>query len=347
MKNYYALHKPKGIRKTYRIELQSRDGVTRTSTTLKLPTVDSINADYLSGRIDYIMAEKNLKAVIKELKIQAGLSKAPLVFHEDNLKTVKDYFAKVYRHRDVIDRDSAENALTRSVEALGNISIISATEDQLQDQVNRVIGANRQRRVVSKLLVLLKFIGRHDIHLSKKRAERKTIKHLTREELEKVLIDLADAPELCLLIKVAFFTGARQGECFALTGQHRDRSVTIGTQIDREGAERETKNRRVRTVVIPTEAINTLNYWGEIRATFPLSRTAVLRKFKRACLSACGKKLCFHDLRHSFAIDLLNKGATIEEVAASLGDSVQVAQEHYTGFVLTSGSTERLKRIVA
>ena len=46
------------------------------------------------------------------------------------------------------------------------------------------------------------------------------------------------------------------------------------------------------------------------------------------------KHLSARDLRHCYAIHLLNKGVSLSLVAQALGDSVVVAQTYYAGFTL-------------
>lgn len=350
MKNHYQIIKPTGRHKSYRILKQwTGENGKRQSETVSMEPVDAVNLNLMRGQIDVLTAEKNLNSIVKDLRIAAGEFVGQEEFHNDNQKLLDDYFNKVYRRRDVIDKDTEYHSLTRAIRSLGNLSLYKATEDQIQDQVDKHFAGNKQRRIISKLILLLKFINRPEIKLLKKRPERRSVNYLTEAELQQVLLHLS--PAMRTVTKLAFYTGCRTGECFALTGHHNDRVITIGTQIDRSGNERETKNRRVRTTVIGPKAIPILEAWADERDKFPYPRTQISRLFKAACMKAFpgnkNKILKFHDLRHSYAIDLLNKGATIEEVAASLGDSVGVAQEHYTGFVLTSGATERLKRLTS
>jgi integrase len=58
------------------------------------------------------------------------------------------------------------------------------------------------------------------------------------------------------------------------------------------------------------------------------------------------KHIKFHDLRHSYAIHLLNQGVPIGLVAQALGDSVQVTQENYLGFCLTDEGVSMVRTIL-
>lgn len=62
-------------------------------------------------------------------------------------------------------------------------------------------------------------------------------------------------------------------------------------------------------------------------------------KWRRKRWAEIAKKirpeLRFHDLRHSYAIELLNHGVSLSLTAQALGNSVQVCQEYYAGFELS------------
>lgn len=55
------------------------------------------------------------------------------------------------------------------------------------------------------------------------------------------------------------------------------------------------------------------------------------RVFELAKIS--DQKRFLHNFRHSFATDLLARGASMEDVAALLGNSIKVCEKHYSHFV--------------
>lgn len=67
---------------------------------------------------------------------------------------------------------------------------------------------------------------------------------------------------------------------------------------------------------------------GAIKTTMGNWQRSLERLGKRA-----GVKFHAHQFRHSLAIALLNSGATLETVAAILGNSVKIAERHYAPFV--------------
>ena len=68
------------------------------------------------------------------------------------------------------------------------------------------------------------------------------------------------------------------------------------------------------------------------------------RRIKILCKAAGVMPDHPHRFRHSFAADLLSKGASVEEVAAILGNSPAIVSKHYSQWV--AGRQHRLDQIV-
>jgi site-specific recombinase XerD len=76
-----------------------------------------------------------------------------------------------------------------------------------------------------------------------------------------------------------------------------------------------------------------------------LRKRAYLSELMRAAevaLPGRGRQLKFHDLRHSYAIHLLAIGMTMEDVARSIGDTIEVCEEFYAGFSHTPLSVQTM-----
>jgi site-specific recombinase XerD len=69
------------------------------------------------------------------------------------------------------------------------------------------------------------------------------------------------------------------------------------------------------------------------------------RIFKRICKDAGVHPDHPHRMRHTLAADLLVKGASVEDVAAILGNSPQIVQKHYSQFI--KARQDRLDSIVS
>lgn len=77
-----------------------------------------------------------------------------------------------------------EADLKRAVEAIGHLSLFSATKAELQDELKKRLSPrpNTHRRVVSRLNQLLKFVGR-DFQLVKMREVFNEVKYLSEKDL--------------------------------------------------------------------------------------------------------------------------------------------------------------------
>jgi integrase/recombinase XerD len=102
------------------------------------------------------------------------------------------------------------------------------------------------------------------------------------------------------------------------TGTHV--SVILPPDVSRELAELSRDNPAF--VFFPGESLN----FQELAKTYT---NRYIRPAFEAAKIPCGTHMVSHRLRDTFAVDLLNKGVSIEEVAAALGDTVRTVEKHY------------------
>lgn len=156
---------------------------------------------------------------------------------------------------------------------------------------------------------------------------------LTPAELRKLLDAAADPWGVPIMF--AAFTGARQAEVLGLKWSDIDwnrRTAEIRRQW-RRGAfyEPKTKSSR-RTVELPDELVSALKRWrlrcpkSEHELAFPdregapINSSDLLRTGLHAALRRAGlRRVRFHDLRHSFASNLLGAGVDVVTVSKALG----------------------------
>jgi integrase len=153
---------------------------------------------------------------------------------------------------------------------------------------------------------------------------------------EEALLDtLPRLPEATRLVAAAmFYTGARPGELFAMRVKS-DHVIFIPDQVDRSGASRPTKTLESRDVLVDAKG------WKWVQM-FLARRSMIARNNRHSTLKKeLGIKL--YDLRHSFAIHMLNRGLSVSDVALLLGNSVTVCQTYYLGFVAKPESIEAMK----
>lgn len=308
------------------------DGKSKTKT-LKLEELDIINERFKVGSLSLLEAKDLVRDIIDQLRQQ---DKKAVTFNSSNYKILDEFWEIECSYRDQVDPDSSYHRFRRAIEAVGTYSIQTASRDELQREIDSKFNGNAQRRIVTSLNSILKYL-RRDFKLRKAKEEIAAPKYLTLKEF-KAILQFLPSDEVRLVCKAAFATGCRIGEIFAVEPEHiQGRALQVLSQIDRSGIRRATKNRITRSTIIYEEFIEDVNQWASI----PLSDRLKIRNLswakivKNACKNAFPgntKKHCaFHDLRHSYAIRLKNFGAEDTTTGNFLGNTVGVIQKYYSG----------------
>jgi len=143
------------------------------------------------------------------------------------------------------------------------------------------------------------------------------------------------------LFTLLYLTGCRRGEALALTwNDFNGRSIKINESINTRGVEgyevtapkNSTSNREVLLPAVLCGLLEDYKYeskqiagWDERAFIFgvhsPICATTITRKFDEYIKKAGVKKIRLHDLRHSHASLLINRGQNILLVAKRLGHS--------------------------
>lgn len=326
-----------------------------TRVNLDLPEIDTINKLFLTGVLSHEQALKQIQELRDRLYKERDAANPMRVFNSQNQKVLDDYWQSEYADRDIVDLRGRRTELEAAVEGVGMYSLAVASKEEIQGAVNSYFtNANKQRRVVSRLNQILKYLGRGFV-LRKKREVRSSVKYLSLEDFTKVLPHIRDE-HFRALCCAAWATGGRLGELFPLTPEDlKDSHVWIETQLAFDESdrleERGTKTGRQRKAFIIMECRDWVKEWialGDYRVAQRRRQHAEL--FRTACKNAFpgqkDKHLKFHDLRHSYAIHLLQVlGAPIQLVANSLGNSTHVCEKYYAGFVLTDPGIDFLERL--
>lgn len=185
---------------------------------------------------------------------------------------------------------------------------------------------------------------------------------LTR--IEYMQLRAAFDPRFVPLLDFAIGTGARWGECAALTVRDLDLragTVRINKAVKQDGKVGPPKTRKsIRNVSLPPEVVASLlslvagKAPGDLVFTMPrggplLHRTFGTRYWIKACMSAglTDPRPTFHSLRHSHASWLIESGEwNMLEVSRRLGHaSIQVTADTYGH--LDPNATDRQKQIAA
>jgi integrase len=311
--------------------------------TVKHEALDVINAQFKAGVLQFEQARNLAKDLLDQINNKKAVNFGP---HNEAL--LNEYWEQIVAHKHIVDKRSAYNRLYRGVAAVGHYSLISASREELQREIDGKFKGNKQRTIIATVNQLLRFWKR-DFRLQQAPEEFNEVRYLTETELPKLLSFIED-PKLKLMHEVAFATGLRAGELFGLLPNdiRKKHELYIRTQIDVNGVRRRTKNRKERRVYILRGYYDQVVAWAQI----PLEERLTFRKRSIAKLTrvvskkALGRELVFHDLRHSYVIHLISiVGENLTRVAQYIGDSIQTAEKAYSGFVATPESIEATARL--
>jgi integrase len=156
------------------------------------------------------------------------------------------------------------------------------------------------------------------------------IRYLNAAESRKLIN--ATAPEFRPLVRAALLTGCRYGELVALKGSDFDgRRVHV----------RESKSGKPRVVPLTAEGVEFFKAQAAGLATDallftrpdgqPWGKSHQARPMQAACKAAGIPPVSFHELRHSYASALAQKGTSLQVIAAALGHAdTRITERHYS-----------------
>ena len=338
------------------VRIRYNDDGTRSTETLSLPEVDAINKAHLSGQYNFEKSDELMGEVLAGLNLAVAKVSRRVVHCQDNLRLLAELIDQDFQYRDVEPEsiDTFRWGCERAIEAVGHLSLYTADLQDIQRSLSVKFRSEpmKQREAVDRLNTLLRFAGRikgkHD-KLKRARKPLRSVPYLSKAELEQVLLQLP--PNLRAMAKVSFGTGTRVGELFALTPDSiLGNQLNIVAQLKRDLTSKPPKRNRQRMAYVTNYGLEGLSEWF---ATPNEERLAIRRRGHAKLLAeACRKTfpdkqekwITWHDLRHSYAIHLITYGVSLTLVAQSLGNGIQVCQEFYAGFSLTTESVQAIGR---
>lgn len=161
-----------------------------------------------------------------------------------------------------------------------------------------------------------------------------------------LMLETVTRPDLAFIYHVGFLAGLRFGEMLAMERDwlwfSEDR--TQGTIFVQRTEFWLPKDREARPVHMPPQLVEFLINWpieGRFvlmpQKTFfpkpPKYRYDPSASFQKHAARCGAERFSYHDLRHSYGAHLIQRGATVAEVAALLGDDVTVTEKHYAGLL--------------
>jgi len=198
--------------------------------------------------------------------------------------------------------------------------------------------AGLKRTSTNRLLALLKkmfstamtwnFADNNPVKAVKFFSEKDSIKERILKESEELKLLAESTDHLKLIISTALNTGMRKGEILALTWNQIDlRQRLIKVIKTKSGEDREIPINNVLFELLKGLKKNSDYVFINSKTSKPFK--SVQHSFKNACHRAGIKNMRFHDLRHSFASRLIQKGCDIETLRAILGHYSITVTERY------------------
>jgi len=350
-------------------KIVKKDGkITRSRTIL-------INVDtgerYANGRKKY---KQVVRTVGRSSQVTKKEARDRLDIEEDNFKKGRSSilnlkspmlseFAKDYTSyvRDVVGKRSWKsdvNSLKNLCESFGSITLDRISPLILHEYQKKRLNDGRRPSTVNRELACLRYlynvakvrgvyVGNNPVQSVRFLEENNQIERVLSYEEEEKLLRYA-ASHMVPIIICALNTGMRKGEIITLRWDNVDfkkNEITVESTY--------TKTKKLRRIPINSylrEILVELNQ--DISAYVFLTpqgehykgQNSIKTSFTRACKQAGVPGLRFHDLRHTAATRMLEKGAKLEEVAKILGhydirttmryahpdDSLRTAAEYLT-----------------
>jgi integrase len=314
--------------------------------------LDALNLRWKNGDITKELADEKVKEIKHQLRV---VRDKVSVFNSANAKILAEYWEREYTHRILIDPASMKNSLIAAINSVGNLSLLVATRAELQTRINELFidDPEKHRRVCSRLNQILRYLGR-GFKLQLAKADNPEVAYISESQLSLLMSALPF--HLHRFVGTLFYTGMRLGEMFKFEIKSSG-VISVKKQLDKKGKERAVKNRRPRTVAVDEAGWEYVHQFYEMREwpsgddglLYPRNYDyrRVIKKAAKKVFKNPRNHITVHDLRHSFAIHMLNKGLSITEIALLLGDSVTVANRYYLGFVATDETITMIQKKLA
>lgn len=301
------------------------------------------------------------EAIRVELEIKSGLEKPKKRLKMDELEmefltyqklnysmtTVKTNQSRYNTHiKPYLGKKYIDQITPKDIQSLVNILKLSKKKYK-NSYINHII------ECISKLYnyaMDMEYINYNPTKKVKKLKEQKLdIEYITINQFE-TLIESIDDHHFKTFLLVLFYTGLRVGEARALNWSQIDfltNEIRIDAHIFDKGGSRRVdgrKNNKNYTIIMPA---NVKKYLLEIhrieknkdgfsddKYVFGYytywSYNKIRTRFKKALKNANIEDIKLHTLRHSYASLLANNGASLQELAGALGDTLEVTINTYS-----------------
>jgi len=358
-----TVRRPTGKRKQFRLILDRTDiEGKRTQPTIDSPELKRINAGLLNKEFDYNHALYLVDELKKKLQ-----KKYKIANNEDgevsnvNMRLFKKFWQERYEHKDNLKettKSTAKYKFIRVLKILDNESLLTIDIDTAKRLIEKnTISPAAYNGVIKDFNQLAKHLGRN-YSLSKKRVRKREPIAITEEQLNQLLGQLKTLFDKDA-VTIMYYSGLRSGELFALNEDsfRGEARLFVREQMMRDFSYDDPKNGKRRTTIVFPKGVEALDRWvfnyslslkQENRQS--LSKRVVeaaLKAFKgrlrTTIVGTTRRNISNHIMRHSFAKMCLNKGLSISDIAMLIGDTVEVAQENYVGWILENEALQRIE----
>lgn len=315
--------------------------------------VNPINKQFLEGILDIENAKVILNDAITELYKKQNTKEIILkrvILSNENQKLLNKFWEEKYSSKILSDEASAKSDFIRALKLVDTLSLYTASAKDIQGCIKKLSKNTGQfRRAIDRLTEILKFLDR-DIELMKPEEDIINPQYLTLTEVNK-LASKAENREFEVLTHVLFGTGARLGEALAINKESiiTEQHIFIGKQLTRKGLLKLPKRKKKGAVAVIKSEWEFVKEWSELdKSSFNRSKYYkwITETSRIIWPLDKSKWISPHDLRHSHAIYLLSKGATLTDISLNLRNRIEVCQKYYTGFAHKSETVDRLKGMI-
>ena len=328
---------PSGLHKTYRFQRRNKEGRWLTEAS---PEIAALNKHFKLGILNRVDADARSRLILKALYEERDKNRVDLTMR-GNLRILNAFLIEKYpaaRVRRMASRSlqTEKYYFYRALRTVGNLPV-DGTLEPLQNRMDEDLAATPRihKRLTTSLNRLRKWLS------------LPMLQHLLPEHEEVVFVSeayileqLSTLPEtIKILCAVAFYTGLRRGEIFGLRPSDLQGDILyVQRQLTQDKLVTLPKHRKKRKAFILPGGVP----WVQrLLALGPLNRDLKINVPTRRAFG-----VRFHDLRHSYAVHLISKGASMDWVAQSLGHSREVCERWYAGHMLQDDSVTLLRLLL-
>lgn len=307
------------------------------------------------GKNRRTMAKLAGDRLLEELKETVNLESSTCGMEHITLLQLKELFLRDQKNN---LEYNTRRTYDQAIDAFNDIASMAVTDITFSDIMNNLnklsCRASTKQIYMSKIKRLFKYaISPYKLIKSNPAAEvsvpkdkeRKKIHALSKEELKTLLSSMRDNDYIFFVIAaIAGYAGLRYGEIIGLTWDNvnlKEGSITVcqqwGATDKNEYGPKSTKSiNGNRIIPIPEALIEILQEYQESPVK-SIDKRLFMKNDSHTisinyAIRKVNKEISIHDLRHTYATQLLANGVDIRTVAALVGDTVETVIHTYVHY---------------